>query len=404
MAQGKHKLVYVGPEQFRNRAFLFAVTQIPVSLLVVEDAHRVSSWGHDFRSDYLNISKTIVEMDSQPRILALTGACTQQTRDDIRYQLQIHDARTYVLDLARPELSLEVSSAFSPEEKYDILGSLVRKLSGQGIIYANSRRQTAEICEFLRESESSVAIHHAGLTRDKRVQVERDFDADQLRIIIATTTGSFGANLGKSNIRYIIHFDMPDRLERYYEQISMAGRDGQPAQCILIYSPSDRGFHHSMIEMNAISPAEAWRINEVLESRAGGNKGFTIPLVKDTSQSPSGKALNDWLKEHFKSLPVEAQKELDRRKDEYKNLESWDRNPYSPNRYEKYLKSERWKEFSKQILAGHEQCQVCERRSQHVHHLHYRNLEKEKSDDVLALCDKCHCFIHPDNPMTKKVS
>ena len=135
IAQGKYKLVYAGPEQFRNRAFLLALTKIPVSLLVIEDAHCISRWGHDFRPDYLDISKAIMEMNNQPRVMALAGACTQRTRDDIRYQLQIDDARTVLTDLAHPDLSLEVMSALSTEDKYDALGTLVRKLEGSGIIY-----------------------------------------------------------------------------------------------------------------------------------------------------------------------------------------------------------------------------------------------------------------------------
>jgi|GEM_PF-2566426 len=275
MAQGKYRLVYVGPEQFRNRAFLFATTKIPISLLSIEDAHRISRWGHVFHSDYLHISKAIMELDSQPCILALAGACIQRTRDDILHQLQIDDARKFTLDLARPDLSLEVISAFSAEEKRDVLGSLIRKLEGQGIVYTNSRHQTIEVCEFLKQFESKVAFYHAGLEREERSQVERAFMTDQLRIVVATTTGSFGTSLvthhsspvtrHSSLIRHIIHFDMPDRPERYYEQISMAGGDEVPARCILIYSPSDRGFHHSIIERNAVSPAEVWRINDILE-------------------------------------------------------------------------------------------------------------------------------------------
>jgi superfamily II DNA helicase RecQ len=203
--------------------------------------------------------------------------------------------------LARPDLSLEVISTLSPEEKRGVLGSLIRKLEGQGIVYTSSRTKTVEICEFLKEFEPKVAFYHAGLEREKRTQVERAFTTGQLRMVVATTTGSFGASLvppfgkgassvppfekgsssvppfekgglggisepsDRSNIRYIIHFDMPDRPERYYQQISIADGDGEPARCILIYSPSDRGFHHSIIERSAVSPAEVWRINEVLE-------------------------------------------------------------------------------------------------------------------------------------------
>ena len=151
MAQGKYRIVYVGPEQFRNREFLFAAAENRVSLLAVEDAHCISRWGYDFRPEYVDIAKAIMEMDGEPRILALASACTKRTRDDICYQLQIDLAKRFTLDLTRPNLSLEVISANAPEEKYDTLGSLVEKLQGPGIIYANSRRQTVEIYDFLKD-------------------------------------------------------------------------------------------------------------------------------------------------------------------------------------------------------------------------------------------------------------
>ena len=409
MAQGKYKLIYAGPEQFRNRAFLSAVVKNPVSLLAMEDAHRISRWGHDFRSDYLDISKAIVEMDVQPCILALAGACTQRTQDTILHQLQIYDARRFTLDLARDDLSLEVMSALSHEEKLDILESLIRKLRGQGIVYTNSRSKTVEIRDLLKESESKIAVYHAGLERKKRVEIERAFTADQLRVVVAITTGSFGAGLGESNVRYVIHFDMPDRLERYYEQISIAEGDEQPARCILLYSPSDRGFHQSMIERNAVSTAEVWRISEVLEryEEHSGEK-FTVPSAGDKeriARVPKTRIppnMADWLHEYFESLPVEARRELDRLMGEFESLGDEDRNPYPRGKYKRYLKSEHWRKFGKEMLAEHKQCQVCERNPKYVHHLHYRTLEKEQPEDVVVLCAKCHCFIHPDGSMAKE--
>ena len=264
MEQGGYKLVYAGPEQFRNRAFLSAITGVAVSLLVIEDAHRMSRWSYEFRPDYLDISKAIMEMDVHPPILALAGPCTKRTRDEIRYQLQIHDARIFISDMARSDLSAEVRSVLSPEEKDGVLNSLVPNLSGQGIIYTNTRRQTLEICESMKEYEPRAAIYHGGLGREKRMETEKAFTDGQLRILVATASVSFNAGMDNSRIGWIIHFDMPDRLERYYQQISIAGGDEQPARCILIYSPSDREFHQNIIERNALTPPDIWRIRDVL--------------------------------------------------------------------------------------------------------------------------------------------
>ncbi len=402
IAQGKYKLVYAGPEQFRNRAFLLALTKIPVSLLVIQDAHCISRWGHDFRPDYLDISKAIMEMNNQPRIMALAGACTQRTRDDIRYQLQIDDAKTVLTDLARPDLSLEVVSALSTEDKYDTLGSLVRKLRGSGIIYTNSRRQTMEICEFLKEFESKVAAYHAGLERKRRIQIERAFAEGQLHTIVATN--AFRATLNKPDIKYIIYFDMPDRLERYYQQISSAGGDGESARCVLIYSPSDRDFHRRSIEMNAMPLAEVWRISDVLNRHAKDEPVVpSIGSIERWEQMSFNRALNKWLREHFLSLPPEKQKELSGLKDSYEELDGWDKNPYTSDKYDKYLEAGHWREFSKLMRAEHEQCQICGRESRYVHHLHYRTLTKEQPEDVAALCTRCHCYIHPYSPMARKI-
>ncbi len=399
MAQGKYRLVYVGPEQFRNRAFLFAAAKNRTSLLAVEDAHCISRWGHDFRPEYMDIAKAVMEMDSQPRILALANACTERTRDDICYQLQIAGAKRLTLDLAHPNLSLEVLLTLAPEEKYDALGSLVRELRGSGIIYANSRRQTMEIYEFLKDFELEAAVYHGGLGRGKRTQAERAFRSDELSILVATTTVSFGAGLDKSNVRYVIHFDMPDRLERYYQQISMAGGDGEPARCVLMYSPSDRDFHRSIIERNAMPPAEFWRLNDSLT----GHMEAALPRRKGKRKTPPDADVNEWLHEYFEKRKIEEQRELIRLKNEYESLGAADRNRLPRDEYEQYLESNHWVEFREQMLTNHKQCQVCGRKSKFVHHLHYKTLLKEKPKDVKALCTRCHCFIHPDSPMTRKV-
>ncbi|MFC1714923.1 RecQ family ATP-dependent DNA helicase [Candidatus Poribacteria bacterium] len=394
MAQGKYRLVYAGPEQLRNRAFLFAATKNRTSLLAVEDVHCISRWGHDFRPEYMDIAKAVMEMDSQPRILALATACTEQTRDDICYQLQIAGAKRLTQDLTHSNLSLETILTLSPEEKYDILGSLVRKLQGSGIVYANSRRQTMEIYEFLKDLEPNIAVYHGGLGRGKRVQAERAFKSDELSILVATTTVSFGAGLDKSNVRYVIHFDMPDRMERYYQQISMAGGDGEPARCILIYSPSDREFHRSIIERNAMPPAEFWRLNDALSRYVEK----ATPRRGNRKIPPNG-AMSEWLHKYFEQLPAEAQKELSKLKDEYENLTGKDKNPWPNGRYDQYLEGEHWKEFSGRMLSERRQCQICERRAENVHHRYYRTLGKERPGDVVVLCAGCHCFIHPNSQM-----
>jgi RecQ family ATP-dependent DNA helicase len=400
IAKGDYRLIYATSEQFRNRTFLLALREIPISLFVIENAHRMSRWGHDFRPDYVDVIKFIMEMEDRPCILALASPCTRRTWDDISYHLQIDHIGSFPLDLMRPDLSLEARTALSLEEKHDVLRSIVGDLSGQGVIYANSRRQTVEIYEALKYSEPDAAFYHGGLEHERRIRVENAFAKGSLRLVITTTTGNF--DKVTEHIRFVIHFDIPDRLERYYEHISMATGDEQPARCILIYCPSDRGFHHSIIERNAISPMEVWRVKEVLDKYGAADRWKPIHQPED-EETQEKRKLSLWLKEHFKHLSPHAQEELKRIKRIYENLTGDDKNPHSPAEYEKYLESHRWKEFSKDILAKHENCQICERKAQHVHHLHYRTLGREDPEDIMALCEKCHCFIHPDNPMTQKI-
>lgn len=380
MAQGEYKLVYVGPEQFRNRAFLFAIAQNPLSLLVVEDAHCISRYGYDFRPEYLDINKALLEIDPIPRILALASPCTQQTRDDICTQLQIDRAEFFISDLTLPNLSIEIKSAISTEEKYDVLESVMLKLQGSGIVFANSRRQVSEICDFLNDLELNATVYHGGLGRDKRGQIENDFVAGQLRVLVATSTSSFGMSMGKANVGYVIHFNMPDRLERYYEHISFAGRDGKPGRCVLIYSPSDRDFHRSLIERNSMPPSEFWRLNDVLNRRM---KKFA---KKENSRQDK----------HYRGLSLEAQKELDKLKREFNGLS----HPKDRDEYD--YESEYWQRFSKRMRREYESCEICGDKSEHVHHRHYGTPGRERPRDVVVLCASCHHFIHPDSQMVMK--
>lgn len=271
ISDGRYKLLYVNPEEFRNRLFLFALARIPISLLVIEEAQCISRWSYDFQFDYPGISKAIMEMDRQPCILALADPCTQRIQDDILHQLQIDNASRFILGSAPSNLSIEVKSIINSEEKLDILRKTFQGSDGPGIIYTNSRQQTVEICESLKESELEASFYHGGMGYEKRSEVEKAFAADKLRVVSATTSSSFGSGLSKNNIRYIVHSDMPDCLERYYQQISMAGTDNQPARCIVIYSPSDREFHRKIIEKNYISSGEYWRIKDALKLNARKN-------------------------------------------------------------------------------------------------------------------------------------
>jgi len=391
---GKYKIVYAGPEQFQNRSFLFALNKIPVSLLVVDNAECISHYGYNFNPQYMNIPKAIKDLDTHPNILSLAGGCTEQTRNDILKQLNMNLAETITMDVSC-NFSLEVISVSSDKEKIDILSNLIRKQEGQGIIYTNTRDKAIRICDLLRYIDPDISAYHGGMNRDKRNEVERNFDSQKLRIIVAT---SFLTPKLKTPVSYVIHFDMPERLERYFDQVIITGQNDQSV--ILIYSPSDREFHQSNIERGTVSLTEIWRISDMLKNHW---KNAPAKLESKSKKEQNTESKNEWLNKHFMSLNPEARKELLKLRSIYENLNERDKNFYSPDEYDRYLESEHWKAFTNNLLDEYEQCYICENKAEHVHHLSYRNLGKEDNDDVVALCSKCHCYIHPDNQMTRKM-
>jgi len=393
---GKYKIVYVGPEQFQNRSFLFALNKIPVSLLVIDNAECISHYGYNFNPHYTNITKAIKDLETHPNILSLAGGCTEQTRNDVLKQLNMNLAEIITMDVSC-NFSLEVISVYSDKEKIDILSDLIRKQNGQGIIYTNTRDKAIKICDLLRYIEPNVSAYHGGMNRDKRNEVERNFDSQKLRIIVAT---SFLTPKLKTPVSYVIHFDMPDQLERYYDQVIITGQKAQSVKCVLIYSPSDRGLHQSNIERGTVSLTEIWRISDMLKLH---RKNTPAKLESKSKKEHNTESKNEWLNKHFMSLNPESRKELLKLRSVYENLNKRDKNFYSPDEYNRYLESEHWKTFTNKLLDEYDQCNICENKAEHVHHLSYKNLGKEDNDDVVALCSKCHCYIHPDNQMTRKM-
>ncbi len=391
----KYKIVYISPEQLQNRIFLYTITRIPISLIAIESAQCASPYSYDFRPEYIDISRFIKEIDFQQNILAMSDACTSNIRNDIISQLKLDDPDIFISDLSLTDTSLEVIKAFSQEEKYSILESIINRIDGQLVIYTNYVNKTIEIYEFISKLNSRTAFYHSGLLRDKREEIEKEFNSGRIKIIVATNC--FHIEPENKNISHIIHFDMPDGLERYYEQVSISGR----TKCILLYCPSDRQFHHSMIEKEGTSLSDIWRITDFLRKSSKKIRQNPSNLVLvDQKKENQTLSLEKWLDDHFRSLTPEVQIKLKDLKSRCESASDVDKNPYTPKEYDQYLESDHWKNFRKEILSKNELCQICENKAKQVHHLHYRTLGKEEPDDVIALCDKCHCFIHPESKMT----
>jgi ATP-dependent DNA helicase RecQ len=233
---GKLKILYVAPERFQNDDFRAALKRIRVSLFAVDEAHCVSMWGHDFRPDYLRLRRVIAEL-GKPPVIALTATATPAVREDIVKQLAIEGAVEIISGFDRSNLYLEVRETSTVAEKARAIASLCRD-ARTGIVYAGTRRNVEDIHKSLRRNGIDAVAYHAGLSTVERKAVQDRFMSREAGIIVATN--AFGMGIDRSDVRFVVHADIPDSVEAYYQEIGRAGRDGGPAQCLLLFNYADK--------------------------------------------------------------------------------------------------------------------------------------------------------------------
>lgn len=266
-AEGKLQLLYVAPERFGNGAFTAALRGLRIALLAIDEAHCISQWGHDFRPSYRELGGVRDRIGSPP-IVALTATADPRVREDILLRLGLQDPVVHVAGFDRPNLRFEVHKTANLKEKAEAISRELKALNGESaIVYAGTRKKVEELTDFLQRSGVKCARYHAGMEDHDRKRIQDAFARDTLRVIVATN--AFGMGIDKPDVRMVIHHDMPDSLESYYQEAGRAGRDGEPARCILFYGTRDRGLREFFIDM---AHPEASRVVEIyrdLVRRAG---------------------------------------------------------------------------------------------------------------------------------------
>ena len=292
MSAGKYKLVYVAPERFRSGAFIDALRGVPIALFAVDEAHCLSQWGHDFRPDYLRLSEAVEKL-GHPQTAAFTATATPDVRSDILKVLKLRDPMVSISGFKRPNLSLKVTHCEGHRQKYDRLHELVDHQK-TGIIYCSTRKRVEEVSASLSAEGVKLVAYHGGMDdRDREwaqnVFLDRTYD-------VAVATNAFGMGIDRADVRFVAHFDIPGSVEAYYQEAGRAGRDGEPAECDLLFNFADTRTQEFFIEGNNPTPDVILDLYAAIHRLCGKeNKGVTISIkdladmlnVKNTMQVSS---------------------------------------------------------------------------------------------------------------------
>jgi len=277
LLQGKIKILFISPEQLDNLTKFNFLLNLPIQLLVVDEAHCISTWGHDFRPSYRYIIKLIealVNKNQDLKILALTATANKKTEADIKTQLSIDKRKITVHreSMHRPNIRLTVLHTRSAPTKLATVIALLKKennkrlLEGNGLIYCATRENTEIVAEYLLSQGINTAAYHAGMETARKKQIQQNFLSNEYHVIVATN--ALGMGIDKSNLRFIIHFDVPGSITAYYQEVGRCGRDGLPADGVLLYDQKDVRIQKHFIESSQPRAEDFQKVNEVIKKSA----------------------------------------------------------------------------------------------------------------------------------------
>lgn len=237
-SQGRYKIIYVAPERLNTPRFLDFACNADISMLTVDEAHCISQWGQDFRPSYMEIAGFLTRLPRRPIVSAFTATATERVKNDIVASLGLNNPVTMVTGFDRPNLFFRVVTRKGGSQKDNSIINYVKKHEDEsGIIYCATKKNVDKLYTLLNEQGISAGRYHAGLSNDERKQNQEDFTYDRIRVMVATN--AFGMGIDKSNVRYVLHYNMPQSLEYYYQEAGRAGRDGEEAECVLFFSKQD---------------------------------------------------------------------------------------------------------------------------------------------------------------------
>ena len=244
LRRGQYKIIYVAPERLTGEGFTALCRELPISLVAVDEAHCISQWGPDFRPSYLKIPEFLEQLPRRPVVSAYTATATPAVRQDILQNLRLQNPLVMVTGFDRPNLRFEVRKPDS--KRGELLTLLALRKGKSGIVYCSTRKEVEAVCVFLQEKKFAATRYHAGLSDEERKQNQEDFLYDRKTVMVATN--AFGMGIDKSNVSFVIHYNMPQNMEGYYQEAGRAGRDGEKAECILLFGKRDIGTANFFIQ------------------------------------------------------------------------------------------------------------------------------------------------------------